>query len=148
MLSQRIGDRYYPPVKSCKPSPAMGRHPQVPRLKFPPTEATLLSVGRHRKCKHPSNPGCGIHSQRSNWLFTLVENLAGVPAACQCSWYGLVGANRLQSRSNLSQDTITPSPTQTPSSTPTVKPSTPSPQFSAEEQNRKEIARSPSTAGY
>jgi len=40
MLSQRIGDRAYPPVKSCKPSQW---HPQVPDSNSHP-EATLTVV--------------------------------------------------------------------------------------------------------
>jgi len=86
MLSQRIGDRY-PPVKSCKLTGNLAA-PTNARLNFPPdTEITFIPP--------PSQP--------SNRLFALVENLAGVPAACQCRWCGLVGSESLATvRSNLS----------------------------------------------
>lgn len=80
-------------------------------------------------------------SQPSRWSFTpgkVLIILLLLTSAAGVGWWG--GNSWIQSQSSLSpQNDITPEPTNSPSSSPSVDPT--SPQFSDEEQNRKEQLR-------
>lgn len=148
MLQAKLCDRYQSArqvLQALSANTSASGTPTQPRI--PDTQATLALVpsphsssaaNQQKPIVVASTPSPGISSSRSFSLgkillvFLLLASGAGVAV-----W----ASNRWLHRSTLPpQNQITPA-TRLPSLKPTVAPATPSPQFSVEEQNRKQRLR-------
>lgn len=153
MLSHKISDRYQSArevlqsLSKSSNSPSYNYPPTQPYI--PQTEATVAvapsgnraSTAKGRLPNVPSTPSSNKASSESFPLSTIFLGLLLASAAGMGLW---VANSWLQSRSTapVADDITLSPPIESPSSTPTVEPElTPSPQFSAEEQARKQELR-------